>query len=120
MGLNGRSTCPKHPIARRSDGATVTTTRLRLSTHFVIEEFDGHDSKHSHVPKVEIPASRLCVHLLEPLRAKFGPCTVTSGYRTGEHNDRIPGAAKHSQHIYNHGPSSIAVDVRFASGSVES
>jgi uncharacterized protein YcbK (DUF882 family) len=99
--------------------ATVTTTRKRLSPHFVIEEFDGHDAQRSHVPQAAVPAVKeLCVHLLEPLREKFGPCTVTSGYRTKRHNDSIPGSAKNSQHIYTNTPGSVAVDVRFASGSV--
>ena len=99
--------------------ATVkATTRLRLSPHFVIEEFDCHDG--TRVPKAAIPAlKRLCSEMLEPLRAKYGSCTVNCGYRTASWNARTPGSAPHSQHIYDQHPNSVAADVTFASGNVQ-
>jgi len=91
-------------------------TRHRLSPHFMIEEFDCRDG--THVPSAAIPALKeLCVHILEPLRAKYGPATVNSGYRTTGYNRSIGGAA-FSQHVYDDQPSSVAADVRFARGSV--
>jgi len=98
--------------------ATVAApTRLRLSPHFTIEEFDCHCA--THVPKAAIPALKeLCEHVLEPMRAKYGPCTVLSGYRTVKHNVKI-GGAKFSQHIYEQHPRSVAADVRFDSGGVQ-
>jgi uncharacterized protein YcbK (DUF882 family) len=94
-------------------------TRHRLSPHFTIEEFDCHDAFRTQVPKAAIPAlEELCVNMLEPLRAKYGPCKVLSGYRTRAYNATLPGAALHSQHIYDDQPSSVAADLRFAKGSV--
>lgn len=97
--------------------ATVApATRLRLSPHFTIEEFDCKDG--TPVPQAAIAALKdLCVHMLEPLRAKYGPCTVHSGYRSVAHNAQIGGEAN-SQHIYSNHPSSVASDVEFAEGSV--
>jgi uncharacterized protein YcbK (DUF882 family) len=96
--------------------ATITSTRLRLSPHFTIEEFDCHDG--TKVPKAAIPALKeLCEHVLEPMRAKYGSCHVLSGYRTVSHNQSV-GGARHSQHIYEQHPHSVATDVRFATGAV--
>jgi uncharacterized protein YcbK (DUF882 family) len=95
---------------------TVSSTRQRLSPHFTIEEFDCHDG--THVPASAIPALKeLCLFVLEPMRAKYGACTVVSGFRTVAHNASV-GGAKHSQHIYSQHPSSVAADVHFAHGSV--
>jgi uncharacterized protein YcbK (DUF882 family) len=96
---------------------TKASTRLRLSPHFCIEEFDCHDG--THVPKAAIPALKeLCTLMLEPLRAKYGSCTVNCGYRTASWNARTPGSATHSQHIYDQHPNSVAADVTFSSGGV--
>jgi uncharacterized protein YcbK (DUF882 family) len=96
--------------------ATVSTTRQRLSPHFIIEEFDCHDG--THVPAAAVPALKeLCRFVLEPLRVTYGPCIVLSGFRTVAHNTAI-GGAKQSQHIYSQHPHSVASDVRFAQGSV--
>jgi hypothetical protein len=63
-----------------------------ISTHFDSEEFDCRDG-------TPLPArgTRAYVHLavwmLEPLRARFGPCHVVSGYRTPEHNAAVGGAS---------------------------
>jgi uncharacterized protein YcbK (DUF882 family) len=96
--------------------ATTVQTRQRLSPHFVIEEFDSHDGEK--VPAASIPALKeLCVHMLEPLRAKYGPCTVNSGHRSVAHNADVGGVAN-SQHIYHKHPGSVAADVKFSSGTV--
>jgi uncharacterized protein YcbK (DUF882 family) len=97
-------------------------TRLRLSPHFTIEEFDCRgrpeaDLPPRHVPEAAIPAlRRLCVNVLEPLRARYGPCQVLSGYRYWGYN-RYIGGARFSQHIYTLGPDSVAADVRFRRGT---
>lgn len=93
-------------------------TRLRLSPHFTIEEFDCRDG--TRVPLAAIPALReLCEHVLEPMRKKYGPCRVLSGHRHEAYNRSI-GGATFSQHIYDQSPTSVAADVRFAKGSVYS
>ena len=97
---------------------TQVRTRLRLSPHFTIEEFDCKDAARTRVPAAAIPALKeLCVHLLEPLREKYGPCTITSGYRTVSHN-RAQGGVPDSQHIYEKSPGSVAADVKFRDGTV--
>lgn len=96
--------------------ATTTTTRCRLSPHFVIEEFDCRCG--TKVPAAAIPALKeLCRDMLEPLRAKYGACTVLSGFRTSAHNAAVGGAPR-SQHKYHEHPASVAADVKFATGSV--
>jgi len=91
-------------------------TRKRLSKNFTIEEFDCTDG--TDVPTAAIPAlEELCVHMLEPLRAKYGPCTVLSGHRATNYNRSI-GGVQFSQHIYDQSPGSVAADLRFARGSV--
>lgn len=96
--------------------ATTTTTRLRLSPHFTIEEFDCRDG--TKVPKAAIPALKeLCTFVLEPMREKYGSCKVHSGYRSVSHN-AIVGGASQSQHVYEQHPHSVAADVQFASGTV--
>ena len=87
----------------------------RLSTHFHVREFDCKDGRR--VPAAAVPALRsLCVNYLEPMRAAFGPCHVMSGYRHADYNRRI-GGARYSQHIYELGPESVAVDVIFRLGT---
>lgn len=96
--------------------ATVSTTRKRLSPHFIIEEFDCHDG--TKVPAAAIPAlEELCRFVLEPMRAKYGSCTVLSGFRTSAHNASVGGAPK-SEHKYHEHPRTVAADVKFATGSV--
>lgn len=90
-------------------------SRYRLSPHFTIEEFDCRDGRP--VPSGAIPALKeLCVNILEPMRSKYGPCKVLSGYRHVAYNRSI-GGARFSQHIYDDTPFSVAVDVRFLNGS---
>jgi uncharacterized protein YcbK (DUF882 family) len=89
---------------------------MKLSPHFSLHEFNCHDG--TTVPDSAIPALKeLCVHVLEPMREKYGPCKVLSGYRHRAYNANI-GGARFSQHIYDDTPSSVAADVRFARGTV--
>jgi uncharacterized protein YcbK (DUF882 family) len=90
-------------------------TRKKLSKHFVVEEFDCKDG--TPVPRGAEPALvELCEYMLEPLRKKYGSCTVNSGYRHTAYNRSI-GGALFSQHIYDQDPRSVAADVRFARGT---
>jgi uncharacterized protein YcbK (DUF882 family) len=51
------------------------------------------------------------------MRAKFGVCTVISGYRHRAYNSKLSGAAVNSQHIYDETPASVAADTRYPRGS---
>lgn len=87
----------------------------QVSPHFNVREFDCHDGRR--VPAIAMPAlERLCVKLLEPMRAHFGPCHVLSGYRPRDYNASI-GGAKYSQHIYELTPDSVAADLVFRTGT---
>ena len=44
-------------------------------------------------------ATELCVKILEPIRAQFGPVAVHDGYRDAAHNARV-GGKPDSQHLY--------------------
>ena len=102
-----RARLPKFP--RKLAGGDV-----QLSEHFRVREFDCKDG--TRVPKAAIPALvRLCRDVLEPMRDRFGPCTVMSGYRHAAYNRRI-GGARYSQHIYDLDPSTVAADLIFARG----
>jgi len=95
------------PVAKVDDPS-------RLSPHFHLREFACKDG--TQVPKRSVPAlQRLCADVLEPLRERFGTCTVMSGYRHQAYNRRI-GGAKFSQHIYDLHPDSVAADLTFARG----
>jgi hypothetical protein len=95
--------------------APPTNGRTQVSPHFNVAEFDCHDGRK--VPLVaEAAVARLCVQFLEPLRAKFGPCQVMSGYRHKAYNASI-GGALHSQHDYDDDPSTVASDLIFARGT---
>lgn len=88
----------------------------RLSPHFILGEF-----KDWHVgalpPTSTLHAlERLCRNVLEPLRAKFGVCTVHSGYRTPTTN-RSVGGAPDSRHVYTKHPDSPAADITFKRGT---
>lgn len=91
-------------------------TRHRLSDHFVIEEFDCHDGTKVS-PREYNGLEYLCRQILEPMRAKFGPCSVHSGFRTVTYNRKV-GGEPNSFHIYPaHDGNDQAVDVSFARGN---
>lgn len=90
---------------------------LRLSAHFVLAEFHCKDAKRTPVPATAVPALRRLVRdVLEPMRAKFGVCTVWSGFRTDAKNAEVGGAAN-SQHLYHRTPKDVAADLTFAQGT---
>lgn len=92
----------------------------RLSPHFLLSEFATHDG--TPVPEGRVDDyERLCRRVLEPLRERFGVCSVVSGFRHPAYNRRI-GGAQRSVHMCGQGGgiSGVAADVRFARGDPRS
>ena len=93
------------------------STRLQLTPHFAIEEFDCHDGVH--VPDAALePLKFLCREVLEPLRSAFGAVTIQSGYRTPHENGMV-GGAPDSRHLYDKTPATPAVDFTCAQGNTK-
>lgn len=91
------------------------STRLRLSPHFVIEEFDCHDGTHTPEPAI-VSLRFLVVQVLEPMRSAFGAVSIESGYRT-PHENGLVGGALESRHLYDVTPHTPAVDFTCATGT---
>jgi uncharacterized protein YcbK (DUF882 family) len=90
-------------------------TRKRLSEHFVVEEFDCKDGTRV-MARDYNGLSLLCKVYLEPLRAKYGPVKIHSGYRTIAYNRKIGGAPK-SFHVYTiHDGNDQAADISCTRG----
>lgn len=93
---------------------------MQLSPNFALAEFHccrGHCPSAA-VPAAAVPAlRRLVTQVLQPMRDRFGVCTVLSGYRNAAHNGHVGGASQ-SHHRYDQRPNAPAADVMFASGSV--
>jgi uncharacterized protein YcbK (DUF882 family) len=94
----------------------MAETRKRLSKHFTVEEFDCKDGTKVS-PRDYNGLDFLCEAFLEPLRAKFGPVKIHSGFRTRLYNAKIGGASK-SYHIYTiHDGNDQAADISCARGT---
>lgn len=94
--------------------------RKQLTPNFNVKEFDCNDKNRTKVPtKYEPQLEVLCENFLEPMRKKFGPCTVHSGYRTRAYNTAI-GGARLSFHVYpdRRPRDGVAADVSFEKGTV--
>ncbi|MBD0290128.1 MAG: hypothetical protein ICV74_02635 [Thermoleophilia bacterium] len=90
---------------------------LRLSANFVLSEFHCKDAQRTPVPAVSVPAlRRLARNVLQPMRNRFGTCTVNSGFRTDAKNAEVGGVPR-SQHLYHRTPRDVAADVTFATGT---
>jgi peptidase M15-like protein len=86
-----------------------------LAPHFKLSEFHCHDG--TPVPENTVDGLiRLCVDVLESMRAKFGVCTVSSGFRSKSHNESVGGASS-SYHRYDLRPGKAASDVKFRTGT---
>lgn len=76
---------------------------MKLSPHFDLVEFTRSDTAQSrHIDntpnQTQIENLRfLCVQVLEPLREKFGPIIIGSGFRSEKLNAAV-GGVKNSQH----------------------
>jgi hypothetical protein len=73
---------------------------MTLSPHFTLSELTRTSSGLANGPTdAEVKAlGELCTTLLEPVRAKFGPVSIHSGYRGPAVNAAI-GGSKTSQHM---------------------
>lgn len=77
---------------------------MKLSPHFTLEEMiKSQAGDRAGIDNMPPPACRealraLCVNVLEPIRERFGPVVVTSGYRGPELN-RMVGSSSSSQHL---------------------
>jgi uncharacterized protein YcbK (DUF882 family) len=91
-------------------------TRHQLSPHFTVEEFDCRDGTRVS-PREYNGLEYLCRVYLEPLRKKYGPVHINSGFRTRSYNASI-GGAKNSYHVYNeHDGNDQAADVTCSKGT---
>ncbi len=64
-----------------------------ITENFRVREFRCFDGSDKILINLKLAA------LLQDLRDKFGPVTITSGYRTASHNKKVNGASN-SQHLY--------------------
>jgi uncharacterized protein YcbK (DUF882 family) len=90
--------------------------RLILSPHFKVSEFRDWHSHQLPPSYMDNGLRRLCREVLEPLRSRFGVCTVHSGYRTPATNAAVGGAPQ-SYHVYTARRRFPAADVSFARGT---
>jgi uncharacterized protein YcbK (DUF882 family) len=89
----------------------------QITPHFRLAEFKCPDG--TPVPSASHAAlERLCKRHLEPMRERFGPAIVLSGFRTLRHNARVGGSPE-SIHLYAKNPRQVAADVRFERGTPE-
>lgn len=76
---------------------------MKLSAHFALAEFTRSESAKRHGVSNEPTAEHLknlttlCEEVLEPIRMKFGPINISSGYRSKALNHYI-GGSLNSQH----------------------
>lgn len=76
---------------------------MKLSAHFDLAEFTRSESAKRHgvsnepTPEHLANVKVLCERVLEPIRIKFGPINISSGYRSKTLNNFI-GGALNSQH----------------------
>lgn len=76
----------------------------RLSEHFRLSEFvDSGTARQLHIDNTPEPIHverlrQLCLHVLEPLRRRFGVIRITSGYRCERLNEAVGGVSR-SQHL---------------------
>lgn len=91
----------------------------KLSAHFRLAEFACHDGTPVPADLVD-DYERLALHVLEPLRQRFGRGIVVSGYRPPAYNASV-GGARRSVHMGGRGSGirGVAADVRFATGTPE-
>ena len=75
---------------------------MKLSKHFSLNEMTTTSYDVDNTPTKE-DLERLiyfCENFMEPVRNKFGPIRVHSGYRSKTLNAAIPGSAKKSAHCF--------------------
>jgi predicted nucleic acid-binding Zn-ribbon protein len=92
----------------------------RPSPHFSYAEFDCRNGQD--LPKAAEPAVKdWCERIGEPLRKKFGPVHINSGFRPADYNASV-GGEPNSVHIYDfpgRNFATVAVDITCETGSPE-
>lgn len=108
--------------SRRRRGRTGRARRPRwwrrgqLSPHFHLREFYCKDGTRPRRGRWRT-YKYWCNVIGEPMRAEFGPCTVTSGYRTPSWNTKV-GGERGSFHVNDwHDVDDVAVDAQWARGT---
>jgi uncharacterized protein YcbK (DUF882 family) len=96
---------------------TTRPQTQRLTAHFLLAEFDDRHAERPPPPESIQALERLCRVVLEPIRRRFGPVTISSGFRTQRTNAAV-GGADLSRHLYHAFPTSPAADFRARRGSV--
>lgn len=86
-----------------------------LSQHFSLEELTATSHPVDNTPPPECRANlvKLATQILEPIRAKFGPVHISSGFRSVLLNYDI-GGALHSAHAYG-----LAADFHVDNATIE-
>ena len=111
----------KEAAARLRAAGAPASASVQLSASFVLAEFhccNGHCAG-AFVPSAAVPAlRRLVTQVLQPMRDRFGRCTVNSGFRNERHNRHVGGVAD-SRHRYDANSGTPAADVTFARGNVD-
>lgn len=85
---------------------------MQLTEHFADAELGVAGCEE----RVVVNARYLCMQVLEPLRAKFGPINVHDGYRDPQHNARV-GGKQASFHLFEDGRAAADVSSRIATCS---
>lgn len=95
----------------------------KIGQHFRVHEFfcrDGMPFPIRAIPQLEWYVA----NVLEPLRAKFGPCMISGPYRHYWYNRNVVGGATMSYHVWDRycdgtvAGSALACDLSFANGTV--
>lgn len=93
------ATAPKKTATKPSAPVAPAAPKEMLSPHFSLAEMTATQTGLPNVPSAAQKAAliALCNTVLEPIRAKFGPVRVTSGFRSRAVNMAVRGSAS-SQH----------------------
>lgn len=83
-----------------------------MSKHFMLGEFIRDQAEAPPARTVRMVA-KFAEEVLEPLRERYGACTVVSGHRTPVRNREV-GGAPHSWHVWEWHIGEMGVDVVFA------
>lgn len=101
-----------------ADSTRHEPNQPQLSDHFTLAELTSstraraHGIQNAPGPTERAALEHLCVTILEPIRTKFGPVYVSSGYRSPKLNALV-GGAQASQHVRGE-----AADIRVARASI--
>lgn len=79
---------------------TMPRSKKKLTPNFSTDEFEVTSTVLvNELPRKYVPRMlSLCTAILQPIRDRFGPVTITSGYRCAEVNELV-GGSRSSQHL---------------------